>query len=298
MRKPAPAWYILLYHDVSWEENCYLRSVGGTCAPDVFRQHVKMAASLGDLVSVADGQRMLESNSFDRPAFSFWFDDGLIGVCKHAKPVLDEFGVTGAVSICSRFVRRSEFFWRFKLSYLHSVDGLRFLRSRLAKHGFSLRDPVSTFTLDSFSAEILQDIDDLWCRFTTPAQRQDAYRMFMSREEIRHLFDYGWEIANHTAGHYPVFQEHSLQLLSAQFQECEEEIQGICGRPSRYWVVPFDRKNSADGVKVADACRGDRHLVYVGNRRNNAHTCSAARVLFRYSTETSAERLAQRLRKA
>ena len=133
-----PAWHILSYHDISWEENCYLRSIGGTVPPDIFRSHVATCAQLGTLVSIEEGARRLLGDKIDGPLFSFWFDDGLIGVRKNALPILEDFGVAGAISVCSRFVFRKEFFWRFKLSYLNTVDGMRILRSHLRKHGYRM----------------------------------------------------------------------------------------------------------------------------------------------------------------
>lgn len=34
-------WYILNYHDISWEENILMRGVGGTVPTDIFYDHVK-----------------------------------------------------------------------------------------------------------------------------------------------------------------------------------------------------------------------------------------------------------------
>ena len=51
----VPGWYIILYHDVSWEESPFVRHIGGTCPPDVFRDHVRACAGLGELVSIRDG---------------------------------------------------------------------------------------------------------------------------------------------------------------------------------------------------------------------------------------------------
>ena len=43
-----PGWYILLYHDISWEETPFVRHIGGTCPPDVFRDHVSTCESSGN----------------------------------------------------------------------------------------------------------------------------------------------------------------------------------------------------------------------------------------------------------
>ncbi|MFC1495127.1 hypothetical protein ACFL6W_07600 [Thermodesulfobacteriota bacterium] len=283
MKKLKPGWYILLYHDISWEENSYLQAIGGTCPPDLFRQHLKTLVSLGELVSVQEGEKRLRDGSIDAPIFSLWFDDGLIGVEKYAIPILDELGIAGAISICNRFVNRTEFYWRFKLSYLNSIDGMRFLRSRLKKHGLKRGDSVRTFTLEHFSLDILSHIEELYQRFTTLTQRNDAFRMFINSDSIKPVFDRGWVIANHTAGHYTVSPEYGLQSLFEEFQECEVSIKSICQSPSQHWVLPFDRPSPLENTRTTNGIRGDRCWVVVGNRRNTSESYNNTRVLYRIS---------------
>src|SRR5215471_12480919 len=131
----ARGWYIILYHDVSWEETPFTSHLGSTCPPDVFRDHVRTCEELGELVSIQDGIERVKKGDIASPLFSFWFDDGFVGVRKYAAPILAAHGVTGAISICSRFAMRTEMFWRCKLSYLHSIDAGRHLRARLRKYG-------------------------------------------------------------------------------------------------------------------------------------------------------------------
>lgn len=292
-------WYIILYHDISWEENCYVRSIGGTCPPDVFHQHVKALASLGELVSITEGEKRLREDTIGEPIFSFWFDDGLYGVAKYAMPILEQFDITAAISICSRFVNRTEFFWRFKLAYLNSVDGMRFLRSRLRKHGFIHGNSVRTYTLDNFSFEILGYIDELFNRFTTSVQREDAFRMFMDRNAVLAMLGRDWTIANHTAAHYPISEDNCLHLLPKEFNECEEVIKSICKEQSHYWVLPFDINSSARVVSEADSIRGNRYIVYCGDRRNTPEYCNTDRVLYRiYAPVGSPQRLLEKLKEA
>ena len=286
MKRLKPGWYIMLYHDISWEENCYIRAIGGTCPPDLFREHVKALASWGEILSVAEGEKRLRENRIDGPIFSFWFDDGFNGVNRYAMPILDEAGVAGAISICSRFVDRTEFYWRLKLAYLNSIDGMRFVRSRLKKYGFKLGDSVRKFTLNHFSMELLSEINEVFVRFTTPAQRNDANRMFMDRSAVKSLFDLGWCVANHSGGHYPIAKDHSLTLMNPEFEQCEDVIQEVCGKPSDYWVLPFDYRSSREVLPVANKSRGDRYLVFVRDTYNTPQLCNEERVLYRIGVPT------------
>jgi peptidoglycan/xylan/chitin deacetylase (PgdA/CDA1 family) len=295
MRALPRTWTILLYHDVSWEESGYVRSFGGTCPPDLFRAHVETVASLGDLVGIAEGERRLRDGGSDAPCFSFWFDDGRTGVARHAAPVLEERGLAGAVSVCSRFVEREAFFWRYKLSYLNAAGGIERLRARLARLGLGEGESVKRFTEDRFSPDVLRAVEEEYERATTPAQRADAFRLFLDGDGVRRLHRAGWTVANHTAAHYPVAQAHSLSLLREQFEECEAAIEALCEHPSDHWVLPFDRKRSPDLLRAVEDARGDRALVLVGDRANTPARCADRRVLYRVTVPVVPPRALARL---
>ena len=283
MRKLRAGWYVLLYHEISWEENAYIRSLGSTCPPDIFREHVKTLSSAGELVSIAEGERRLRTGIIDAPIFSFWFDDGFSGVPKYAMPILEEFGTSAAISICSRFLDRNEFFWRFKLSYLNSIDAMRLLRSLLRRHGYAIdiRTNMKAMTLDEFSHGMLHLIEDLFTRCTTSRQRNDAFRMFIDADTVVKMLGKNWIIANHTAAHYPVGQEHSLHELVPQFGECEERLASIINHPTQYWVLPFDVDTSSRVLEEAGVARGNRYMVYCGNRKNTPEICNSEKILYR-----------------
>lgn len=270
-----PGWYILLYHNVSWEDDPYTRGIEGmTCPPDMFAEHVECLRSIGELVSIPEGIKRLEEARTGHPLFSFWFDDGLAGVRRYALPALAQHNCSAAMSVCSRFFHRKEFFWRFQLTYLNYLDGLRFLRSRLRKHGFIPGMSVKDSTLDSFSESILQAIHQLYEEFTSAEVRQDAFRLFETEEGLRKLATENWVIANHTAAHYPVGEAQCLRFLEGQFRECEAAIIEAFGEPSGFWVLPFDRhrRRSETLSEAFAACAEERWLVLVGDRRNTPIT--------------------------
>ena len=266
-------WYVLLYHDVSWEENPYVRGLGGTCPPDVFRDHLEWAEKTGELVSVREGLRRTADGDLRHPIFSFWFDDGLAGVRKYAYPLMKKHGVTGGFSLCSRFWNRQELFWRFQLSYLSCCDGLRFLRPRLRKLGFKKGMSVRDFTLTSFSEQVVERVNRVYEKFTSDLDRKDAFRLFDTGEGLLELARDGWDLANHTAAHYPVGEPSFIHQMEGQFVECEEEYRKLFGSESTFWVLPFDRPHNCSvdrALSVFSGCGGDRYLVFVRNRANLA----------------------------
>jgi len=238
--------------------------------------------SIAELVSIPEGIERLRNGRLRNPLFSIWFDDGMAGVRRYALPVLARCNSPAAVSVCSRFFYRKEFFWRFQLSYLDYIDGLRFLRSRLRKHGLVTGMSVKDFTLDSFSESVLQAIHQVYDDFTSAELREDAFRLFETPEGLQELAAENWNPANHTAAHYPVGESQGLPFLEDQFNECEDAIVEVLGEPSEFWVLPFDRprRRSEALMQAFETCAGGRWLVLVGNRLNTPATLATGR-LFR-----------------
>jgi peptidoglycan/xylan/chitin deacetylase (PgdA/CDA1 family) len=264
-------WYILNYHDISWEENPFIRGIGGSFPPDIFREHLEVLSQHGKLVSVQEGFKRWQQGRLDEPLASFWFDDGFAGVRRYAMPIMDSFGVKGAISINSRFTLRKEMFWRAKLSYLSQTDGLRFLRSRLKPFGYTLNQPIKAFTMDHFSLKLIKVIDAIYEEFVPEHVRSDAFRIFDTMEGIGILHKNGWEIANHSSAHYPLGEAGHIEHFAEEFTECEEALRTHLDLETRFWVLPFDRKSLPLGelLKVFhNADTRERHLVLVGNRTN------------------------------
>lgn len=262
-----PGWYILTYHNVSWEESPLIRGIGGTCPPDVFREHVRTCAEVGALVGVKEGLGRLRGSDVNEPLISFWFDDGLAGVSRHAAPILAEHGVTGAQSVCSRFATRSEMFWRFKLSYVHAAGADGELRERLHGLGLSRSELLRHFTMDRFCDEVLTAIDQVYAAVAEPSAQHRAFRIFDTPEALSELRRSGWVLANHSAAHYPIGERGVEVPLLDQFLECERFLVDLVGEESGFWVLPFDRGVELSALEPARA-PGKRSIVLMGNKVN------------------------------
>lgn len=265
-----PGWYILVYHDVSWELNPYLRGIGLPCPPDLLRAHLQALDKYGRLASPDAAFADWRAGRIDRPTFSFWFDDGFAGVRTFALPILRQYGITGAVSACSRFIHRSEFFWRFKVSFLNSCDGVRILRSRLKKYGYAVGGSVKQFTLDNFSQNVVDEIDAVYRECTEERERADAFRLFGTLEDLTAFKEEGWIVANHSAAHYPVSEDSAIDMFARQFAECDADLREQLAAEHEFWVAPFDRagKRARALMKTFDGYGSGAHLVLVGNEVN------------------------------
>jgi peptidoglycan/xylan/chitin deacetylase (PgdA/CDA1 family) len=281
-----PAWYILLYHDVSWEENEYLKGLGGVCPPNTFAEHVQELTRIGELVDIRLGYEKYFEGTIDKPIFSFWFDDGFLGVRKYALPVLNSYGVNAAISINSDFMLGSDMFWRAKLSFINQVDGMRFLRSRLRKLGYNNKETVRSFVLDHFSLEIVHEIDQIYNRFAGSSAKEDIFLLYDNAAGINTLKDHLWEIANHTASHFPVGESTYISKFDDEFSTCNDVIEQKIGSRSDFWVVPFERKDKRDKYlwQVFNlSCPENEKLVLVGNRAN-VNSVSNKRIIHRVNS--------------
>ena len=291
-------WYILTYHDVSWEESSLIRGIGGTCPPDVFRDHVRTCATMGMMVSVQEGNDRLRRNAVPHPMFSFWFDDGLAGVRRQAAPILSEYGVSGAMSVCSRFTSRTEMFWRFKLSYIHGAGADIELREKLRALGVTDSYLVRHFVLDTFCDDVLAAIDQVYALVADPFMQEEAFRVFDTPEGLSELYRAGWILANHSAAHYPIGESGVEVSVLDQFLECEHFLVDLTGEESTFWVLPFDRRVELSALEPARA-PGKRSIVLMRDKVNRSAGGQAPDLLYRiHSPSNDRDGLAMVLQEA
>ena len=278
-------WYVLNYHNVDWENSLLTHALGGAVSPDIFRRHLKAFSRRGELISVQEGiRRLSEGVPFRRPAFSVWFDDGYSCVRKYALPICREFGITAAMSVCSRLALRQEMFWCAKLSYLSFVDGLRFLRSRLRPLGYEQHENLKYWLFRNFSPQANAIIDEVYRKCSHEVFRQHAWKLFDDAQGIQELHKAGWLIANHSAGHYPLSDSDSPEYIRGQFQECDRFLDSL-GVHGRFYTVPFEYGRCA----ISEAYRAQLGLEGVLVKKQERISTSAAyrhKIIYRYTPIT------------
>lgn len=267
------AWYIINYHDISWEESAFLKPYSIVTPPDLFYKHIENISKLGEFVSFQEGYNRSKNNNITHPLFTITFDDGLKGVRKYGMPILNEFNTVGAVSVCSSFFLHQDIFWRGKLGWLHYKDGDRFVRSKLRKFGFKLYEhKIKNFSLDNFNLDFIEELDMLYKKIASPIFQKDAYRLYDDVNGLKQLLEAGWDLLNHSANHFPVSEESALELFKGEFQRCEVEMKKHLNHHSKFLVLPFDRipKRAKNAFQVfSDSFDESYNLVYVGNQSNS-----------------------------
>jgi peptidoglycan/xylan/chitin deacetylase (PgdA/CDA1 family) len=283
-------WHVINYHNIDWEDSFHLRAISGTVRPDIFRKHLEWFQAHSDLISISEGLERLQSGEpFTRPCVSLWFDDGYRSVRRNALPICREFGMTAAVAINSRFALRTEMYWMAKLSYLACTDGLRFLRSRLRREYDDVPLRIRTWTKSNFSERMNQIVDEVYCRFTTPAMRADAFRLFDDAEGIAELVRSGWLIANHSAAHYPLTKNFTYEAVAKDLAECEGLVKQL-NPHNRHFVVPFDYIDPMHVDKVAEKFS----IVHVRDRVNTIESFASGRIYRFTESESQAPRIVAR----
>lgn len=277
------AWYILNYHNISWEENSLMRPVGGTFSPDLFEEHIAALQKHFEIVGVNEGYEAWKNGKIQKPMLSIWFDDGFAGCRLYGEPILRHFGYMAAMSINSSFTLKKEIYWRLQLAWLYANGYLNKLRKSLSTSGYQIPEGVvlREFTLGEFDIQLRNMIHEIFAENAGPAVVQAAQSLYDSVEGLCSLKESGWVLANHTASHFPVSEKKSLPLFISEFEKCEQELKSMIGVGSEFWVLPFDRKPDPGlhNLFESSGYANTHTLVHVGNKIN--HSGADSKYLYR-----------------
>ena len=266
------AWYILNYHNISWEENALLRPIGGSFSPDLFEEHIVALQKHFEIVGVNEGYAALSQGKIQKPLLSIWFDDGLVGCRTYAEPILSHYGLTAAMSVNASFTLQKEVYWRMQLAWLGSAGHLPELKKDLKTAGFVIPSQASLreYTLGEFEPLLRQTIDACFSKHANQQVLQAAHKLFDSVEGLQFLKNKGWVMANHSASHFPVSEKKSLPFFLNEFEACERELEKMFGSGSQFWVLPFDRKPDPELHTIFENSpfSSSHVLVHVGNALN------------------------------
>lgn len=266
------AWYILNYHNISWEENILLRPIGGSFSPDLFEEHILALQEHFEIVGVNEGYAALSQGKIQKPLLSIWFDDGLVGCRTYAEPILSHYGITAAMSVNASFTLQKEVYWRMQLAWLSNSGHLATLKKDLKSAGFAIPAQTSMreYTLGEFELGMREIINTCFHKFANSQVIKSAHALFDSVEGLKFLKQKGWVMANHSASHFPVSEKKSLPLFLSEFETCERDLEAMLGRGSQFWVLPFDRKPDPELHTIFENSpyASSHVLVHVGNAIN------------------------------
>ncbi|MBF0244720.1 MAG: hypothetical protein HQL31_05560, partial [Planctomycetes bacterium] len=194
---PSPHWLILVYPNVSWEDSAYTHHLGSKVfPPDLFAAHLEAILKIGPLVSLAEGLERLNERRGGKRYFSLVFEGAFRGIGDHAHKILQERGLKAALALHPSVLLQGQLPWICKLSWLRSIDGMRFLRSAIRKRQpFPASTTMAEFLRHSLDEDFLRDLDEVYERFSRPIDRSDSHRLFMDPSGVSTLLEQGWELA-------------------------------------------------------------------------------------------------------
>jgi peptidoglycan/xylan/chitin deacetylase (PgdA/CDA1 family) len=263
-------WYILSYHNISWQETFVSRALGGICPPDLFESQIETLQGLGDFVLPDEAIERLKESALDRPLFSIWFDDGLRDVRRYALPILKQKSIKATMALCSAFMKREHFFWRYQLSALAYRPEKNILKDQLKPWGYEEGLSVKEFTLNHFSLDMFRMINELYEKVFTKEEKERAWLLFDTVEGMKDLKNEGWLLTNHSRLHYPIGESACLEdLFCSEFESCDRFLEESLSIKNSYWVLPFDRmlqRASQLEVYFKEHAPKDKYLVLLRER--------------------------------
>jgi peptidoglycan/xylan/chitin deacetylase (PgdA/CDA1 family) len=223
-----PGIYIFAYHTIvnpakvaDWE----LAYNKGSISLDIFERQIAYLSRKMVPISLTRAFELMASGSLDRPYFVVTFDDGYSDVLKNAAPVLARFGIKPCVFVNGRGAQ-GHVYYRVLAALLIKSGYNRVLQDELVSRDGRTAwssDPQELFhqTKDFYIAGVMEDAVEtayLKC-FGDPAE----LGVHLKPEEVRELYNAGWEMGNHT------FDHRLLSRLSAQ------QIAETITRNEIYW---------------------------------------------------------------
>jgi peptidoglycan/xylan/chitin deacetylase (PgdA/CDA1 family) len=294
------AWYILNYHNISWEENAFIRPIGGSFPPDLFEEHILALKQHFEITGIDEAYHQFSTGNIQKPLLSIWFDDGLLDVRKYAYPILKQYGFSAGASINSSMLLREETFWRFELGWLHYKDQMHQLRAALKNIGVHIpvNAQIREYFLDHFTMEMRDILHQVFIQNISTYSLDECKKMYDHVEGLKMLAENGWHLANHTASHYPVSEAGQLPMLIPEFQKCGLAIKECLGIDSPFWVLPFDRKPAPNLVEYFNSAKAAENKVMVHVRNKVNLNGSDPRHVYRlFVPELNGNNLIQYLRK-
>ncbi len=107
---------ILMYHEVTSGPNSLYVPV------ERFREQMRYLAESGyRTVTMAQAEEMLRDNQIPAKTIVLTFDDGYTSVLNQAWPIMQEYGFTGTVYVCTSFIGRSNYLDLDQIKQLQSA---------------------------------------------------------------------------------------------------------------------------------------------------------------------------------
>jgi peptidoglycan/xylan/chitin deacetylase (PgdA/CDA1 family) len=230
------------------------------------------------------GAQMERGEPFERPCAAVTFDDGYVGVYRHALPLLQHMGVPAGVFIVTELTGRSDLQVYDKIYLLleHVLPLIghseRRLRQLLQTKNIALREPDSDrrldafgtmrWLLDSFTQKTLRKVIEALETVSGIRDLDYPDLQMMDWEMVQAMDACGVTIGSHTQTH-ALLTEESVERAANQTAGSMATLKRRLDRPIRHFAYPDGRFNAAVVASVAAA--GYRYAYGTCLRRDPRH---------------------------
>jgi len=230
------------------------------------------------------GAQLERGEPFDRPCAAVTFDDGYVGVYRHALPVLQRMGIPAGVFIVTELTGRSDLQVYDKMYLLlehvlprigHSEKRLaQVLESKNVSLGESGRDrrldafPTMRRFLNTHTQKTLRRIIEALETVATIRDADYPDLQVMDWEMVRAMDACGVTIGSHTQTH-ALLTEESAERAADQTVGSMATLEDRLKRPIRHFAYPDGRFNAS--VVSAVAAAGYRYAYGTCLRRDPRH---------------------------
>ena len=136
--------------------------------------------------------------------------------------------------------------------------------------------------MENFNQYIITAVNKVYEEVTTSQFREDAFRTFLDKDDIKHLENNNWSVSNHSAAHYPLSPLVDNAFISNQFNECENLLKDFSNVIDS-WVIPFGfgKEHYVDLLNSAN-----KPIIHGGNKFNTCNNWDRKN-LYRYEIPNS-----------
>jgi peptidoglycan/xylan/chitin deacetylase (PgdA/CDA1 family) len=225
--------YCLYYHSIpdnsksqEWER-AYNKIA--TDAAD-FRAHMDWLHQHMTPLATSDLLRMPPEAFQSRAYFCIHFDDGYTNLLDVALPILREYPVRPTVFVNADFASGRSIYYRVLAAIMAARGQAPALAQALRDQGFSPPNDLSVFDYlkNNYRAgDTEAAVMAAWTRENGEVLPPDVH---LNWAQIQQLAEAGWEIGNHTAGHWTL-AELSLEEHKSQINDNESQIRAAGFEP-------------------------------------------------------------------
>lgn len=292
---PGSQLRCVLFHNIAKAESPFTRGLDVTVSPEAFERRIHLFRRHYDLVSLSEALNLAESppTRGHRPLL-VTFDDAYASVLHVAAPVLGRERVpavlfANAAAIVDDYVMTDNL-----IAYALNTEGPGVV-SRASETvrpgtGVQLGSPatiISSFLSTLSQAEVRSFRTALLSTLATdPLAEARRQGLYLQRDELRSLGDFGVVIANHTYSH--------AWGRSLNAQDCAREVventavlTSLADNVVRAFSIPYGQSRDVTPVVRRTAQESGHHAVFVVEARPNRSPLNPDRIYRVSMRETS-----------